>query len=93
MEYNYLTREVHMPEKHFKKDRHVKLGKVENMFFAVLWFSRENKANYKQIYERVYGCGGPDKTRLRHIARLIRNKKIPIESVYKYGYRLNIKND
>lgn len=92
MEYNFLEREVYMPKKYFRKDRRVKLGKHQNIFFATLWFSREHKAKYKEIFKRVYGYKDFDNKQLRNIATLLRRKGIDIQPVYKYGYKLNNKN-
>ena len=88
MKYDYLKRIVYMPKNHYIKDRIVKLGKTENMFFATMWFSRGHKATYKELYKRVYGNGSVEKPLLRNIAMILRRKKIPIKTVYKYGYKL-----
>lgn len=88
MDYNFLKREVYMPEKHFRKDRCVKLGKHENIFFAVLWFSKDHKAPYQLIYDRVYGYGDVDKKLLISKAKVLRNKGIKVVPIYKYGYKL-----
>ena len=89
MKYNFLKREVYMPEKYFRKNRHVKLGKIENRFFAVLWFSRGHKARYNQIFERAYGYDKIEKPLLRSIAVKLRRKGIKIQHIYNYGYKLN----
>lgn len=91
MEYNFLKREVYMPEKYFKKDRHVKLGKTENTFFAVLWFSKDNLASYEQLFEKTYELRDFDVKLLRGMANKLRKKGIKIVPFYKLGYQLKEK--
>lgn len=91
MEYNFLEREVYMPEKYFRKDRHVKLSKTENIFFATLWFSKDNRASSRELYNRVYGYKDINLGLLRKIGQRLRKKGIKVLSVYKYGYRLKEK--
>lgn len=88
IEYNFLKREVYIPKKYFIKDRHVKLGRTENIFFAVLWFSKEHKATYKELFKRVYGYPILDKKILRCMGNQLRQKGIKIKCIYKYGYQL-----
>ena len=75
MEYNFFKREIYMPKKHFRKDRHIKLGKTQNMFFATLWFSKNGKASHKELFTRVYGYKNIDKHLLINLARILREKR------------------
>lgn len=88
MEYNFLKKEVYISRKHFIKKRIIKLGKCENIFFATMWFSKEHKAPYKELYKRVYGYNVLDKSLLRNMARILRDKGIELVCISNYGYKL-----
>lgn len=91
MTYDYLTRTVHMPEKYFRKDRHVRLSKMENTIFYTMWLSKRGIGRLSDIYKRVYGDTNLTDQEKNNIARTVwrmRKKGLEIKPIYKYGYQL-----
>lgn len=92
---NYIVerREVYMPEKYFKKDKHVQLTQKENAFFKLLWNNKGNSASYKELCYAIYGYEDmteQDKDNIREIAHRIKKKGVVVKSISGYGYKLDI---
>lgn len=91
MTYDYLNRMVHIPEKYFRKNRHVRLSKMENTIFCAMWFSKLGIGRLSEIYKRVYGSTELTDQEKNNIARTVwrmRKKGLKIKTLYKYGYQL-----
>ena len=95
MDYNFTRREVYMPEKHFRKDRHIELTPNENIVFSLLWINKDSSRSYEELAKSLYGIEKPTKYEKNNIRRIIyglRKKGINIQPLSKYGYKLKEDN-
>lgn len=91
MVYNYERREIYIPGKRFKKQRHVTLTQKENIVFSLLWIKKNGSRNFEELSKVLYGTIEPssyDKNNIRRIVHRLKQKGIEIESMYGYGYKL-----
>jgi DNA-binding response OmpR family regulator len=91
MEYNYERREIYIPGKRLRTQRHITLTQKENVVFSLLWINKKGSKTFEELSKVLYGTSQPtnyDKNNIRRIVHRLKQKGIKIESMYGYGYKL-----
>ena len=91
MDFNYARREIYITKSNRTKT--IRLTEKENIVFSLMWINKNKCRSNYELSNALYSTEEVtdyEKNNIRRIVWRMRHKGIPIESMYGYGYKLNV---